>query len=209
MSTTNILHRRVPLAWLASVACGALLLDTYTLTAGAAEQETTTATVRKPQFLENDALPLPEGYREWVFLGAPLTPNALNNGEAAFPEYHNTYIEPSAYAVYKQTGEFPEGTVIVKELVKLGKADHEDGSSNQVSGRGYFPGSFNGMDVSVKDSKRFAATNGWGYYHFGHHAPPYESKAAVLPKEKCAACHQQNAGADMVFDQFYPILHAR
>ncbi len=42
---------------------------------------------------------LPEGYREWVFLGAPLTPNALNGGEAAFPEFHNVYVDRAAYAV--------------------------------------------------------------------------------------------------------------
>jgi hypothetical protein len=28
-------------------------------------------------------------WRTWVFVGAPLTPNALNNGAASFPEYHN------------------------------------------------------------------------------------------------------------------------
>src|ERR1700732_3533399 len=28
----------------------------------------------------------PVGYRRWVFLGAPLTPNGLNNGKANFPE---------------------------------------------------------------------------------------------------------------------------
>src|SRR5690242_238209 len=36
---------------------------------------------------------LPTGYREWVFLGAPVTPNALNNGKASFPEFHNVYVE--------------------------------------------------------------------------------------------------------------------
>ena len=32
-------------------------------------------------------------FREWVFVGAPLTPNALNDGKANFPEYHHVYIE--------------------------------------------------------------------------------------------------------------------
>lgn len=36
---------------------------------------------------------LPTGYRKWVFVGAPLTPNALNNGKANFPEYHHVYVE--------------------------------------------------------------------------------------------------------------------
>jgi hypothetical protein len=34
---------------------------------------------------------------------------------------------------------------------------------------GYFNGEYNGVDVTVKDSKRFAKTNGWGFFNFGHH----------------------------------------
>ena len=30
------------------------------------------------------------------------------------------------------------------------------------------------MDVTVKDSKRFANTNNWGFFNFGHHAWPLE-----------------------------------
>jgi hypothetical protein len=41
-----------------------------------------------------------------------LTPNALNGGHAGFPEYHNVYIEPGSYAIYKKTGVFPERTII-------------------------------------------------------------------------------------------------
>ena len=37
--------------------------------------------------------PDPTVFRKWVFVGAPLTPNALNNGKANFPEYHHVYIE--------------------------------------------------------------------------------------------------------------------
>lgn len=36
----------------------------------------------------------PTGYREWIYIGAPVTPNELNNGKAAFPEFHNVYIDP-------------------------------------------------------------------------------------------------------------------
>jgi len=47
-----------------------------------------------------------------------------------------------------------------------------DGSRSEPSGRGYFPGAFNGADVTVKDSKRYAQTGStWGYYNFNHHEP--------------------------------------
>ena len=85
---------------------------------------------------------------------------------------------------------------------------HDDGSSVEVSGRGYFPAALNGIDISVKDSKRFRDTNGWGFFNFGHHAPPYAESAPALPADACANCHIANAD-DMVFKKFYePILDA-
>src|SRR3954465_8525713 len=59
---------------------------------------------------------LPTGYRAWVFVGAPLTPQALNDNKARFPEYHHVYVERKNVDAYLKTGDFPEGTVIVKEL---------------------------------------------------------------------------------------------
>src|SRR5512147_121781 len=73
------------------------------------------------QFTPDGKMKIPTGYREWVFLGAPLTPNALNGGKASFPEFHNVYVERSNFEAYLKTGKFPEGTVIVKELVLLEK----------------------------------------------------------------------------------------
>ena len=69
-----------------------------------------------PEYTASGDLILPKSFHEWVYLGSPLTPNALNGGEAGFPEYHNVYIEPGSYGMYKQTNEFPEGTILFKEL---------------------------------------------------------------------------------------------
>lgn len=148
----------------------------------------------------------PEGYRQWVFIGAPLTPNGLNGGQAGFPEFHHVYVNPDAFAVYQRTGVFPDGTVIAKELVLVKPGKHPDGSSDAPSGRGYFADTFNGMDVMVKDSRRYKKTQGWGFFNFGHHAPPYTKTAAAAPVDSCAACHQANADKDMVFTDFYPVL---
>jgi hypothetical protein len=153
---------------------------------------------------------VPTGFREWVFLGAPLTPNALNNGKSNFPEFHNVYVEKRNFEAYQKTGTFPEGTLLVKELVLDVPGTHPDGSRDEASGRGYFEGEFNGIDASVKDTKRFAGTNGWGYFTFGHHAEPYEQTAAEKPSAECAGCHLANvAKTDMTWVQFYPPLRAK
>ena len=98
----------------------------------------------------------PKDFREMVFIGAPLTPHGLNDGKSNFPEFHNVYVQPAAFKAYRETGKWPEGTMMVKELQLVGgKADFPDGSRYEPSGRGYFPGAVNGLDVAVKDSKRF------------------------------------------------------
>ena len=51
-----------------------------------------------PRFTADGKLILPEAalWREWPYIGAPLTPNALNDGAAPFPEFHSVYIDPPA-----------------------------------------------------------------------------------------------------------------
>jgi Cytochrome P460 len=161
-----------------------------------------------PEYTDSGDMKLPPNsmWREWVYVGSPLTPNALNGGHAGFPEYHNVYIEPGSYAIYKKTGVFPDGTIFFKELqLTLGPAENPDGSRTEPSGRGYFPGAFNGADVTVKDTKRFADTGGWGYFNFNHHEPKAPT-AAVQPKSNCAFCHIAAAKRDEVWTQFYGIL---
>src|SRR6266542_850752 len=158
-------------------------------------------------FAADGKLKLPTGYRRWIFIGAPLTPNALNNGNAAFPEYHHVYVEARNLDAYLKTGSFPEGTVIVKELTRVLNPTFPDGSRTEPSGRGYFNGEYNGMDVTVKDSKRFADTNNWGFFNFGHHAWPLEESAKEASASECAGCHIANvAQTDMTWIQFYPLL---
>lgn len=159
-----------------------------------------------PEYTPSSDLILPKNFHEWIYVGSPLTPNALNGGQAGFPEYHNVYIEPCSYATYKKTNVFPDGTIFFKELqLTLGPAQYPDGSQDEPSGRGYFPGKWNGADVTVKDSKRYADTGGWGYYNFNHHEPKAPT-AKVKAKTECAFCHIAAAKKDEVWTQFYPLL---
>ena len=46
--------------------------------------------IAEEYFTINDGqLERPTGYREWVYVGTPVTPNDMNDGKAAFPEIHN------------------------------------------------------------------------------------------------------------------------
>jgi hypothetical protein len=191
-----------------TLAAGVLLAAIATIaskTPVAAQTSGTTAV-----FTADGKMKLPTGFRNWVFVGAPLTPNALNGGKANFPEFHNVYVEERNLRAYQKTGTFPEGTVFVKELTLVLKPTFPDGSRAEPSGRGYFNGAFNGIDATVKDSKRFPNTNGWGFFTFGHHALPYADAAAESSKTECAGCHMANvAKTDMTWVQFYPILQGK
>ena len=166
-----------------------------------------TADEWRPVWTERNELQQPVGYRQWIYLGSPITPQGLNDGKAGFPEYHNVYVPKPVLDAFKRTGDYPEGSIFVKELqLTLPPSENPDGSRTISSGRGYFPGAFNGMDVMVKDSKRCASTSNWCFFNFGHHAQPYEKVSAIIPADKCAACHAANADKNMHFTEFYQLL---
>lgn len=142
-----------------------------------------------------------DNYRRWIYVGTPLTPNDMNEPEAAFPEFHNVYIHPDDYNYWEENGKWQDGTILVKELVLVGK-------KAEVSGKGYFMGDFTGLEVTIKDKKLFADEPGnWAYFSFGHTYPLAET-AKAFPTAACNSCHATSAADDFVFTQDYPILKA-
>jgi len=178
----------------------AMMLNTFTLpvpAVNAAPREEAYANFNKAGKLVQ-----PTGYREWIFVGAPLTPNDMNNGKAAFPEFHNVYIDPVSWRHWKQTGEFRDGTIVTKELVSVG-------SKQTFSGNGYFQGEYIGLEAMVKSKEHFPDAPGhWGFFRFTIENSSNLLKAStVQAKESCSTCHQSGA-TDYVFTQHYPVLRA-
>jgi hypothetical protein len=131
-------------------------------------------------FDAQNALSLPEDYREWVFVGTSTTYSHTGGPQAS----QNVYLSPSAYQEYRRSGHFPEGAVLVLE-------------STEASGQAV------ALFASVKDP-RF--DDGWGYFRFGDNQGQYREKAPALPvAEGCVTCHHNHA-TDHVFTQFYPVL---
>jgi hypothetical protein len=153
--------------------------------------------------VKNGELERPTGYREWVYVGTPLTPNELNDGKAPFPEFHNVYIDPESWAHWKKTGTFRDGTILMKELVSVG-------SKAGVSGKGYFMGEFVGLEATIKSKQHFPNEPGnWAYYSFSSKDHKTLSETAkAFPTSACNSCHAGAAKDDFVFTQFYPVLSA-
>lgn len=151
------------------------------------------------RYTSDGALMRPKGWRKWIYVGTPLTPHDMNDGKAAFPEFHNVYVDPESFATFERLGTWPNGTQIVKELVLVG-------SKQAVSGSGYFMGEFSGLEVALKDTERFPdEPGGWVYFSFGHQKD-YELTAKAMPTAACNACHEASADTDFVFTQYYPVL---
>lgn len=184
------------------VLTGGLLTILLFVTGWMSDSSADSASRFAPTFNAAGEMIRPEGTREWVYVGTPLTPNSLNPPEAAFPEFHNVYIDPDSWKHYKSTGEFPDGTVIAKELTLIGQ-------TAATSGSGFFMGEFSGFEIAYKSATHFPDDAGnWAYFSFGHQPEPYNSTAAKQPVAACAACHIAAAEQDMVFTQYYPVLRA-
>ena len=173
-----------------------------------------TNTINGPRYASDGSAIRPTDWEEWIFVGSPLTPDELNGGNATFKEFHSVYIEPTAFAHFKATGEFPNGTQLakVRTLLYEGEAcsavDPDNGSCQAVSGRGYFNGDYSGFELTIKDTERFDDPGGWVYYNFGESPSEWAETAQPFPATSCNSCHAVAADNDFVFTQFYPVLRA-
>jgi hypothetical protein len=150
----------------------------------------------EPRFTPQNELIRPEGYREWIFIGASLG-MSYEQGRAREQRFHNLYLHPRAYQEYKQTGRFPEKTLIVMEVASAG-------SQASINRQGQFEDRFVGVEAAVKDSSRFPES--WAYFNFTRPGQSLAPSARAFPKEACWDCHRQHGATDNVFTQFYPVL---
>jgi hypothetical protein len=108
----------------------------------------------------------------------------------------NFFIAIKAYREGKLP--FPEGTIIARVAWSYVPSE----GNNTIFGRSQ---SFvagpptNGVRFMVKDSRKYAATGGWGYAHFNDGKSADE---AVL--QSCFPCHEAIKSRDLVFTRYSP-----
>ena len=152
-------------------------------------------TMTQPKYTADKKLILPEGYRNWVFVGASIGLSYSEETRGDGPGmFHHVYTQPEAYADYQRTGKFPEKTMFVMEVYQ----PEQKVSPNK---HGYFEGQRAAVEVSVKDREMFP--EGWAYFNFGNVA---KTEARPIPKASCFDCHHEHGADDNVFVQFYPVL---
>lgn len=133
----------------------------------------------------------PDGFRAWVHVAS----GQMGAASPAAPKYEGVqaiYANPAAVEGYR-TGEWADGAVIVLDQWTAEKA----GADARGQGQRKF------IDVMVRDSRRYAATGGWGYTEF---AWPGRDRVTAIENnmaKACSGCHEKSApGGDHVFSTF-------
>jgi hypothetical protein len=160
-------------------------------------------------FAASGAVVRPADYREWVYvtsgLGMSYAPEAQQltapapGSTARPPVFDNVFVNRQSYRAFLQSGRWPDGTMFVLEL-RRGERHVSIDTGGQTQG------AVVGIEASVKDSARYAATGGWAYLGFGGANGPADSAMPNPPTASCYACHREHTAVENTFVQFYPTL---
>lgn len=175
------------------VSFGVLLAGTLALRPG--NGQTSAAPSASPQFAADGKLVRPEGYRRWVYASSGYGMSYSQKADDSMVMFTNVFVNPSSYDYYLAHGNWPDKTIFVLEL-------YGSTSQGSINKHGSYQTGFMGLDVEVKDEKRFA--DKWAY--FGFDAAEKTASAATPSKNDCWKCHDANAAVEHSFVQFYPEL---
>jgi hypothetical protein len=151
---------------------------------------------------------LPKNFREnWTFLGTwsiaakdvETSSAASGHGAAGL---HNVYTKKGVVEYFRQSGTFPDGAIIIKELLK---ADTNNMTTGTVS-RGF---ETEGWFVMVKDIRdRFPSNSlwgdGWGWALFKVNKT--DRPVTQNYKTECIGCHIPARQDDWIYLSGYPVL---
>jgi hypothetical protein len=137
---------------------------------------------------------IPPGYRDWKLISVAHEEGELNDIRAILG--NDTAIR--AYREDKLP--FPDGTIIAR--IAWSYVPSEE--NNKVFGhaQSFVPGPAPDwyLQLMVKDSKKFAATGGWGFAQFNKEGKPTDE--AKL--KTCFPCHEPIKERDFVFTHYAP-----
>jgi hypothetical protein len=145
---------------------------------------------------EGEAVPIygiktPAGYRDWKLISVAHEEGDLHSIGAVL----GNDVAIQAYREGKLP--FPDGTIIAALHYRHVPSEE----NNKVFGRSqsFVAGPATNVQFMVKDSKKYADTEGWGFAHFADGKPGAE---ALM--KSCYACHAKNKTTDLVFTKYAP-----
>jgi hypothetical protein len=134
---------------------------------------------------------IPPGYRDWRLISVAHEEGNLNDLRALL----GNDVAIKAYREGKLP--FPDGTIIARLAWSYVPSEE----NNKVFGRSqsFVAGAATNVQFMVKDSRKYAATGGWGFAQFKDGKPADE---ALL--KTCFPCHEPVKARDFVFTHYAP-----
>ena len=132
-------------------------------------------------------VPYPKGYRHWHHVKSMV----INPGHALYDSFgglHHLYANKAAISGYK-TGKWPDGAVIVFDLLDAKTAD------NAVT-----EGVRKVVGVMHHNARKYASTGGWGYEGFKGDSST-DRAVGANSASACHNCHTAQKASGFVFSK--------
>lgn len=115
---------------------------------------------------------------------------------------HIVYAPPGAIDAYRKSKQFPDGTVLAKEVYATQTGDMTTGAVSH-------PNRLKGWFVMVKDSQNSRKGNplwgdGWGWSWFDAGDPNLTTSTDY--RNDCQGCHLPAQATDWIYVNGYPLL---
>jgi Cytochrome P460 len=143
-----------------------------------------------PIFLDK----IPAGYRDWPLISVSHEAGNLHSIGAVLGN------DVAIKAYREGTLPFPDGAIIAA----LHWRHEPSEENNKIFGRAqsFVAGAPSNVQFMVKDSKKYAATGGWGFGHFNGRDEKKPGAKALL--RTCFPCHNAIKARDLVFTRYAP-----
>ena len=161
--------------------------------------KTASSTTFSPYVDAQGNISFPEGFRtSMVHLGSWFAPAGGASG------FHDVYTERATVEAFRETGKFPDGATLVKELRASNSGTYTTGADVSHS-----TDSLKQWFVMVKDANgRFEGNalwgKGWGWALFK--PDDRTTNLATNYETDCLGCHIPAKGKDWIYTEAYPIL---
>ena len=135
------------------------------------------------------------GWRDWRLISVAHEAGDLNDIRAILGN-------DAAIKAYREgTLPYPDGTVIARVSWKYVPSEENDKAFGRQQSFVAGPAPAWYLQFMVKDSKKYAATGGWGFAQFDKEGNP-SADAAKL--KACFPCHEPAKAQDFVFTHYSP-----
>src|SRR6478672_1800267 len=132
---------------------------------------------------------IPPGYRDWKLISVAHEEGNLNDLRAILGN------DVAIKAAREGTLPFPDGSIVAR--IAWSYDPLEESSKAFGSPQSFVAGApKNGVQFMVKDSRKYAATGGWGFAQFNDGKP-----ASEAAHNTCFPCHEIVKARDLVFNR--------